>query len=57
MTTRRHPRTLCEAFGPYADRGPIVDPSDKDTSAWLWVVVSVASTIAAVVLAALNGGA
>ena len=28
MNTRRYPRTLNEAFGPYADRGPIVEPQD-----------------------------
>ena len=25
-TTRKHPRTLNEAFGPYHDRSPIFDP-------------------------------
>lgn len=27
-TTRRFPRTLVEAFGPYAGRGPIYGPDD-----------------------------
>ena len=26
MQPLKHPRTLVEAFGPYADRGPIEDP-------------------------------
>lgn len=31
-TTRRHPRTLTEAFGPYA-RGPIEEPGARNRRA------------------------
>ena len=51
MNTRRYPRTLVEAYGPYGDRGPIVDPSERDASTAWWLAISVVCTAAAVVIA------
>ena len=50
MNTRRYPRTLEEAFGPY-QRGPIYEP--KQRMQWQDKVVLAGSAIAAIVLAIL----
>lgn len=49
-TTRRHPRTLEEAFGPY-QRGPVEDPSDRATATE--AIVIAASLVAAIALGAM----
>ena len=54
MNTRKYPRTLEEAFGPYA-RGPVVEPTDqmpKADAAVLWICCAAAAVVA--VLAILN---
>lgn len=48
-TTRRHPRTMNEAFGPYAHQCPIHEP--KPAMDWQDRVVLAASVAAAVALA------
>lgn len=48
-TTRRHPRTLSEAFGPYERGGLYVAPDPMHTSDR---IVVAASAVAAVVLLA-----
>lgn len=45
MNTRRYPRTLCEAFGPYAS-GPVLpipepEPLGHKVAKWLSAVVGV----------------
>jgi hypothetical protein len=46
MQTRKYPRTLNEAFGPYAHYGQIVEPSKPMD--WQDVVVVVGSVLTAV---------
>ncbi len=44
MNTRRYPRTLNEAFGPYAHLGAIVDKNDRTfdiEDAWVMAVAAV----------------
>lgn len=52
MNTRKYPRTMEEAFGPYA-RGPIISEQD-DTPPMQWqdVVVYAAAVLATIFLAA-----
>lgn len=40
MNTRRHPRTLVEAFGPYANDGPFIEPQDPMPKADRFVVIA-----------------
>lgn len=54
MNTRRYPRTLQEAFGPYAD-SRIEEPQDTGYSSAWWIAVSICSVVAAVVIAMTNG--
>ncbi len=49
-TTRKHPRTLEEAFGPYA-RGPILSPSARNRREDR--ITTVACTLAALALVAI----
>ena len=51
MNTRKHPRTLNEAFGPYQD-GPIHDPDDEPMSP-ADLIVLVFSIAVALVIAVL----
>lgn len=56
FTTKRHPRSQVEAFGPYGDQGPIHDPYEKPR--WysaLWWVVMVIVCLAAVGAIAVSG--
>jgi len=47
MNTRRHPRTLQEAFGPYTSRD-ISDPKGE-TPAWWTAIVCIAAVGAVIV--------
>ena len=54
MRNLRHPRTLNEAFGPYADRTPISDPTTESGH----VAVTIICTVLSVLLfLAIIGGA
>lgn len=52
VNTRKYPRTLNEAFGPYANLTPITDDDDDNAMAWaifmivLIVVVAVLAMVA-----------
>ena len=51
MNTRKHPRTLEEAFGPYA-RGPIEKPlSQRDRQDRIVVIASAIAAVALLVMA------
>ena len=53
MQTRRYPRTMVEAFGPYAS-GPIAEPDTEITAGEIILIVlsTVASCVAALALLA-----
>ena len=50
MNTRRHPRTLVEAFGPYTSNA-ITEQDSKDYSAAWWAYFIVTCMAAALVIA------
>ena len=47
-TTRRHPRTLAQAFGPYTDNAlhPMPDPPSTHPSEWVTVAIGVVLALA-----------
>lgn len=45
MRNLRHPRTLNEAFGPYADHTPISDPVTDAGHVWTTVICTVLSVL------------
>lgn len=55
MNTRRHPRTLVEAFGPYANDGQFIEPQDPMPAADRIVVIACMAGFAAVGVFALVG--
>lgn len=53
MKGYRYPRTLNEAFGPYADQGPIIErhkPSGYPVRWWVLMVVCCIASLAAIAL-------
>lgn len=56
FTTKRHPRSQVEAFGPYGDRGPIYEPYEKPSKySVLWWAAIVVVCMASVVAIAVRG--
>lgn len=55
MNTRRYPRTLQEAFGPYAD-SHIEEPAPpRDYSAAWWAAMCICAVAATIVIATTSG--
>lgn len=50
-TTRRYPRTLNEAFGPYADQTPLLVKYDEAAFQREDMIVIIACTIASIFMA------
>ena len=49
-STRRHPRTMQEAWGPYTshDLQPMRDP--RDYSVWWWIVMAIVAGLTAAII-------
>ena len=50
MNTRRHPRTLTEAFGPYTNNTlhPMPDPNEYSTAWWIAITIVGIFTLAVI---------
>lgn len=55
MNTRKYPRTLNEAFGPYHDRSPIYDADDRMNAGELAMVIFCCACFAAVLVIGFMG--